>query len=379
MGGNASVFSIESTTGQLKTRAALDYERKSSYTVTVRARDPSGGYVNLPVTITVTNVDEDGTATLSTSQPRVGAAVTATVRDPDGGVSNENWQWRRADDAAGTGQQDITGETDRSYTPVNADANKYLSVAAIYEDALGAGKTAESTRVRVGAANTPRTGGGNNSPNNNANNNGGSLNQGPNNVPKTVITGTLSAAYSSATYRVNEGSAVRVTVRLSSAAAQAVRIPVTVRRGSAESGDYRVSGLSGGALNFGRGSRSASFTITALQDSDTHDETLTLAFGTLPGRITAGSIPRATLTINDDDPPKISISYGSASYRVNEGSAAQVTVQLSRVAPSALHVPITVSRGTAESGDYQVSGLSGGALSFSQGSHQEFHHNRSSR
>ena len=46
------------------------------------------------VTITITNVDEDGTVTLSSEQPKVGIALTATLEDPDGVVADSvKWTW----------------------------------------------------------------------------------------------------------------------------------------------------------------------------------------------------------------------------------------------------------------------------------------------
>ena len=53
-----SSFSIVDTTGQLRTRAALDYERKSSYTVTVFASDGRCTNSITVVTINVGDVDE---------------------------------------------------------------------------------------------------------------------------------------------------------------------------------------------------------------------------------------------------------------------------------------------------------------------------------
>ena len=47
----------------------------------------------MDVKVTVTNVDEKGTVTLSKTQPRVGIAVTATLTDPDGSISGLTWQW----------------------------------------------------------------------------------------------------------------------------------------------------------------------------------------------------------------------------------------------------------------------------------------------
>ena len=55
-GADSSSFGIGRTSGQLMTRAALDYETKNSYTVTVMARDPSGGSDTITVTIAVTDV-----------------------------------------------------------------------------------------------------------------------------------------------------------------------------------------------------------------------------------------------------------------------------------------------------------------------------------
>ena len=56
-GTNAASFGINSITGQLRTRAALDYETKRSYTITVSVSD--GTLTDtIAVTISVTNVDE---------------------------------------------------------------------------------------------------------------------------------------------------------------------------------------------------------------------------------------------------------------------------------------------------------------------------------
>jgi hypothetical protein len=57
-GTNASAFKIVSTSGQLQTKDALDYEAKSSYSVTVSVSDSNGGSDSIAVTISVTNVEE---------------------------------------------------------------------------------------------------------------------------------------------------------------------------------------------------------------------------------------------------------------------------------------------------------------------------------
>ena len=50
-GTDAASFDIDVATGWLKTKAALDYETKSSYSVTVTATDPSGASDTITVTI----------------------------------------------------------------------------------------------------------------------------------------------------------------------------------------------------------------------------------------------------------------------------------------------------------------------------------------
>ena len=57
-GTDAAAFGIDSTTGQLRTSAALDYETKTSYTVTVSVSDGNGGSDSITVTIHITDVAE---------------------------------------------------------------------------------------------------------------------------------------------------------------------------------------------------------------------------------------------------------------------------------------------------------------------------------
>ena len=56
-GTDAASFSINSSTGQLQTKSALDYETKATYTVTVTVSDGSLADT-IVVTINVTDADE---------------------------------------------------------------------------------------------------------------------------------------------------------------------------------------------------------------------------------------------------------------------------------------------------------------------------------
>ncbi len=91
-GTDAASFDIVSTSGQLQTKAALDYETKSSYSVTVTVQDPDDSSVHINVTINVTDVNDapvfsSDSITLTVAEntaagTNIGSAVSAT--DPDG-------------------------------------------------------------------------------------------------------------------------------------------------------------------------------------------------------------------------------------------------------------------------------------------------------
>ena len=96
-GADASRFDIESTSGQLITKAALDFEgtpQKRTFTVMVRADDGRGGRTELPVTISLTDANDrpmfpDPSITREVKESEtaidVGAPVTAT--DPEADAS----------------------------------------------------------------------------------------------------------------------------------------------------------------------------------------------------------------------------------------------------------------------------------------------------
>ena len=153
-GTDATFFDIDASTGQLQTQATLDYETKSSYTVTVTASD-GALTATVDVTVTVTNVDEAGTVTLSTNQPPARAEITAALTDPDEGVTGAVWQWERSSD--GNTDWAGIGTSSPSYTPVDGDVGYHLRATASYTDGHGPGKTAQaaSTQAVQAGANRP--------------------------------------------------------------------------------------------------------------------------------------------------------------------------------------------------------------------------------
>ena len=80
-------FGIDDGTGQLRTKAALDREKRPSYAVRVTASDPSRASAAITVTITVDDVDEDpvltGAAVVSYAEGGSGAVFTYRATDPE--------------------------------------------------------------------------------------------------------------------------------------------------------------------------------------------------------------------------------------------------------------------------------------------------------
>ena len=126
--------------------------------------------VDTTVTVTVTDVDEDGEVVISWLQPEVhddtnadtNTVITATLTDPDGlpgdtppvidtETDGATWVWAVSEVIQGPldvdnddhwGTAPGNGNDSASYTPDASDADKYLRVTASYTDTNGAGKMA---------------------------------------------------------------------------------------------------------------------------------------------------------------------------------------------------------------------------------------------
>ena len=87
-GADAEYFDIVESTGQIMVGdgTVLDYEARPGYTVGVNASNDSGATAMITVAVMVTNVDEEGTVTLSSEEPTVDSELTATLTDPDGDI-----------------------------------------------------------------------------------------------------------------------------------------------------------------------------------------------------------------------------------------------------------------------------------------------------
>ncbi len=143
-GVDAGSFGIVSTTGQLRTKAPLDYEQKNAYSVTVNVSDGNGGTDTITVAINVTDVNEnnppvfvEGTATersIPENTPagrNIGRPVSAEDEDEDvltyslAGV-----------DAASFGIVSTTGQL-RTRAPLDYEQKNTYLVAVIVSDGNG--------------------------------------------------------------------------------------------------------------------------------------------------------------------------------------------------------------------------------------------------
>ena len=142
----SSEFTVDPQTGQVQVtaEATLDHETASMHSLTLQAMDIHGDQDEISITVSVNNLDEAGTLTLSHGNLRASSHLTASLEDADGSISGETWQWQRSN-------EDIQGSNSSSYTAVPGDVGHVLSVSVSYTDGHGPGKSEEaSTRSAVG-------------------------------------------------------------------------------------------------------------------------------------------------------------------------------------------------------------------------------------
>ena len=183
---------------------------------------------------------------------------------------------------------------------------------------------------------------------------------------------TVSVNFGSATYTVEESddsstietreNEVTVTVTLSADPEREVVIPLSAAgQDNASTDDY--SGVPE-SVTFASGDTEKSFTFTATADEvDDDGESVKLAFGTLPAGVTAGSTAETVVTITDDDVPDVTVSFGSATYTVEESDDSStietrenevtVTVTLSADPEREVVIPLTAAgQDNASTDDY---------------------------
>ena len=136
-GTDAASFDIVSTSGQIQTKNALDFEAKASYSVTVTATDSSSATAAAAVTISVTDVNEQpDTPGAPSVSPTTGSTtsldVSWTAPGLNGGppITRYDLQYRKGTTGPFTnGPQDVTG-TSSPITGLDADSSYQVQVRA---------------------------------------------------------------------------------------------------------------------------------------------------------------------------------------------------------------------------------------------------------
>ena len=163
-GDDAAHFSIDDPVGALRFHidpvspnifpkppdyeSASDTNQDNAYSVTVTASTAgSSTEVTKDVTVTVTDVDDAGTLALSSTRPKLGVELTATLSDADGVVGTPVYTWERS--IRPNAWAVIAGATSSTYTPTAAGTGTFLRATATYEDGHGAGQTASTVAYEV--------------------------------------------------------------------------------------------------------------------------------------------------------------------------------------------------------------------------------------
>ena len=326
-GTDTASFTFYASTRQIKTKTGVTYnfEAKNTYSVTVKADDGTGGTDTIAVTITLTNVDEgqSGTVSIGATAPMVGdelTASTAEVDDPDGlpDPFAPAWQWYRT--PSGGSETEIAGESSATYTVVEADLGAALTAKASWTDLGGFSNTLASTAT---AAVTP------------------------------LPTVTVAAATGGET--VAEGTDAAFTLSRTGATTAALAVAVAVSETGAVLDDAAASPSS---VTFDVGSDEATLAL-ATDDDDTDDDdgTVTVTLGTGTG-YTVGEPGAATVAVSDNDVPVDFVLAVPATVAEDAGPATvTVTATTAENAPPATAVEVQLAGvgGTATGGsDYDA-------------------------
>ncbi len=142
-GEDASTFAIDSASGQLRTTRHLSFEYRNTYSVRLTANDGESD-AHLDLTIHVTDIDEPGRVNVWRPTPLCTPVLHALLSDPDGRKTDLTWLWEISDD--GEDNWSTIGEIESyesSYSPLAADANKFLRITVTYADKFGSGKSVQ--------------------------------------------------------------------------------------------------------------------------------------------------------------------------------------------------------------------------------------------
>ena len=311
-GTDMASFAIVSASGQLQTRAALDYETKSSYAVTVSVSDGNGGSDSIGVTITVTDVNEQPGRPAA---PSVGATansdtsldVSWTAPGLNGGpaITGYHLQYRQGTSGSFTnGPQNVSG-TSAMITGLTAGTSYQVQVRALNGEI-----PSDWSPAGTGSSSTP-----------------GqptlTLEVGPNRFSEAA-------------------GSVQICVVPSAPSTQRITVQVATADGTATApGDY-VS--HSGTVALQPQQQRACFTVTLVDDADAEgDETFTVRLSNPVNATLGGARAVATFTIVDND------DGANVAPTFTEGTS--TTRSVAENTPSGANIGAPVAATDADSGD----------------------------
>ena len=151
-GADAASFDLDADSGQLRTRAALDYEARASWAVTVEATDPHGASARQAVTVSVTDVAEPpaapaAPAVAAASAQSLSLSWTAPATPDRPAVSGYDVQYRVAGRGAFADAGHEGAGTTMLLEGLSADTEYEVQVRAVNDE--GAGPWSASGRGRT--------------------------------------------------------------------------------------------------------------------------------------------------------------------------------------------------------------------------------------
>ena len=310
-GTDMASFAIVSTSGQLQTRAALDFETKSSYAVTVSVSDGNGGSDSIGVTITVTDVNEQpgrpaAPSVGATANSHTSLDVSWTAPGLNGGpaLTGYHLQYRQGTSGSFTnGPQNVSG-TSAMIAGLTAGTSYQVQVRA-----LNGETPSDWSPAGTGSSSTPG---------------------------QPTLTLDVPNRFSEA------AGSVQICVVPSAPSNQRITVQVATADGTATAPDDYVA--HSGTVALQPQQQRACFTVTLVDDADAEgDETFTVTLSNPVNATLDGARAVATFTIVDND------DGANVAPTFTEGTSTTRSVAENTATGQAIGAPVAAT--DADSGD----------------------------
>ncbi|WP_419849077.1 Calx-beta domain-containing protein [Candidatus Poriferisocius sp.] len=169
----------------------------------------------------------------------------------------------------------------------------------------------------------------------------------------------VQVSFVSAVYTAAEGTTAQVTVQLDQAPRRTLVIPIaSTYHNGANRAD--MAGVKNPVnVTFGPHETTSTFTFDVLSDNFSESgegirfEIEDYSHSRLPEGVTVGTPRQTTVTFTDSAPPQVRVRFASATYTANEGTTAQVTVELDKAPKRTVVILLTTTlQGGATAADF---------------------------